>query len=228
MVERLRGRSIFELQISQETCAILGPPVTPVLLETLAATTSRVLRTEIARALGVVRDPRAVDALLELVRDRASFLRAVAAESLGAYLDHDPRVEPVLVALLDDREAAPRVAALSALVTASPSATLARKLADRPPEVYRTRFGADDRDYRMAWTTAMLAVAGQDEHWPAVKAWLTDEQRYVRRASWDLLRRALRLPFSLYDGNVDPTAPEWVPLDEERVLGALRARRTVR
>ncbi len=224
MVERLRGRSIMELQISQETCALLGRAVTPTLLETLAVAKSRVLRTEIARALGAVRDVEAVPVLLALMHDDASFLRAVATTSAGSYLGRDPRVERALIERLDDPEAAPRVAALKALVAAPPSDGMRAALERHTPETHAKRFGAEDRDFHMAWTIARLVQAGPGD-WPSVREGLGHPERYVRRTWWDLLRRALALPNSWYDANLDPSDPSWERVDEPRILEALRARR---
>lgn len=224
MVERLRGRSVFELQISQETCAILGRAVTPTLLETLAVAKSRVLRTEIARALGAVRDVRAVPVLLDLMQDEASFLRAVASSSAGEYLEVDPRVQPALIAHLDDRDPAPRVAALKALVAALPSDTMRAVLERHTPAMHAKQYG-EDRDFLMAWTIGRL-VQGDDGSWPAVREGLGHPERYVRRTWWDLLRRALALPNYVYDANLDPADATWKPADEQRLLDALRARRT--
>jgi len=225
MVERLRGRSVMELQISQETCALVGPAVTPTLLETLAVANNRVLRTEIARALGAVRDLRAVPPLLELARDRASFLRAVALGSLGAYVERDPRVLPALLAALDDGDPAPRVAALKALVAAPPSDEVRGALARHDPEMHRQTFGSPDRDYEMAFTVASLVQEGEAV-WPRIRDGLGHPERYVRRTWWDLLRAALDLPDHLYDAGKDPSASDWKPIDETRVLEALRARRS--
>lgn len=225
MVERLRGRSVMELQISQETCALLGPAVTPTLLETLAVARNRTWRGEIARALGGVRDVRAIPALLGLLGNRAAFLRSVAAESIGAYVVQDDRVAHALVERLDDPETAPRIAALRSLVAAPPSAALREALRAHTPAAHRQAFGFDDRDYRMAWTIAMLVQEGE-AWWPAVYAGLAHPEGYVRRTWWDLLCRALGLSNHVFDASTDPSAPGWTPADEPRLLEALAKRRS--
>ena len=150
MVERLRGRAIFELQISQETCALLGPAVTPTLLDALGTTANPVYRTEIARALGAVDDPRAIEPLLGLMRERLAVIRATATESLASYLDGRPEVERDLIAALDDPEPSVRVAALRALVAAPLSDAVGRALDAHGLERHKATFGMEDREYARA------------------------------------------------------------------------------
>jgi hypothetical protein len=223
LVEHLRGRSVMELQIAQESCALLGAAVTPVLLEALAGATHRVLRTEIARALGSVRDDRAVPALLQLLGEPAPVTRAVAARSLAEYADRVPAVEPTLVRLLDDPEPGVRVAALQALAGARPTATLAAVVRAHPPAAFAERFGAD-REYEIAHTVVSLVQEGR-AHWPAIAAGLKHSERAVRASWWGLLRQALGLPGSLYDPGPAPDDPEARAVDEDRVLHALGRRR---
>jgi HEAT repeat protein len=224
MIERLRGRSVMQLLISQETCGVLGPAVTPTLLETLAVAKKLFFRTEIVRALGVVRDLRAVPVLLEMMEDKASSMRHVAVTSAGAYLGRDDRVFPALLERLDDRDASPRVAALGALSTAPPSATMREALAAHTPEAHAREFGAEDRDYRMAWTVVDLVQRGE-EVWPTVRDGLSHPERYIRTTWWELLRRALGLEKNVFDPITDPGADDWRTLDESLALEALRERR---
>ncbi|MHC5009725.1 MAG: HEAT repeat domain-containing protein [Planctomycetota bacterium] len=225
LVERLRGRSVMELQIAQESCALIGPAIVPTLLDVLGAADKPFLRTEIARALGAVRDPGAVTPLLGLLADRSPILRSVAAESLGAYLERDDRVAPALLARLDDPEPGPRVAALRALAAAPPSDRVRTAVQAHPPAAYAETFGGADREYRRPWTVVMLVQEGT-AHWAPAKEGLAHEERAVRLAWWDLLRRALGLPASFYDGGTPPDERSWRPIDEASVFEALERRRS--
>ncbi len=230
MVEQLRGRQAGEQQMAQETCELLGPAATPVLLQTLDVAESTVLRAEILRALGFVDDPRAIDRLLELFSDASPFLRSRAAESLGAYLDPAAGTEPgrildALLAGLDDPESAVAIAAMQALVAAPVSDRVRRAVQAHDLAAFRARFGADDREYSMAYTVNELVQLGPKDAWPQVKAGLESPQRYLRLAWWDLLRRALSLPHSFYAALIDPSTRAWEPIDEKRVLATLAARR---
>ena len=76
----------------------------------------------------------------------------------------------------------------------------------------------------MAWTVARLVQEGEDV-WPTVREGLGHPERYVRRNWWDLVRRALLLPNHVYDANLDTSEASWQPVDEDRILRALRERR---
>jgi HEAT repeat protein len=224
MVERLRGQSIMELQISQESCALLGPAITPTLIETLAATDSRVLRTEIARALGVVRDLAAVEPLIGLLAEPTEIVRSVAAGSLGSYVDASQAAFAALVRTLDDPQPGPRVAALKSLALARPSAALLAALRAHDSASHEKVFGMEDREYRVAEQVALLVQEG-DAHWAEVRQGLLHAERAVRRAWWDLLKTSLGLPPDVYDATPAPDAPTWRAPDEAAILAALSARR---
>ncbi len=116
--------------------------------------------------------------------------------SLGAYLDRDPRVEPALARTpRRSRGGAARRRALgprrgAALRRAAPGARRSHH-----PRRIAKRFGADDRDYRMAWTRRHARARKDEALADGARGLARRRERYVRRAWWDLLRRALRLPY---------------------------------
>jgi HEAT repeat protein len=223
LVESLHSK-IMEIQIANETCALLGPAMTPALLEALQGTTSRLHRTEIARALGLVEDPRAVEPLLGLLHDSTTSVRSTAAESLATYVDGNAEVEEALVRLLDDPDAGARTAAMKTLGSATTSPRVLAAIRAHPATLHEERAGASDREYRMAETVALLVHEGE-AHWPAVREGMRDAERYVRRQWWDLYRRAARLVRSVgYDPNPEPGA-RGTAIDDERMLAPLRLRR---
>lgn len=228
LVAKLRGRSIMELQIAQESAGLIGPPVTPTLLETLTATDNRVLRTEIARALGFVDDPRAVPALLGLLAGDVDVERATAAESLGAYLgyagEEGRAAKAALLAGLEDDSPSVRVASMKGLVRAAPDPEVAQAVATKGYAAFRKRFGTEDGEMLRAETVVRLVQEGPS-HWPPIREGLTHEQRYIRTAWWELIRRALALRPSLYDSLAIPHSSGWRPIDETVVLEALARRR---
>ncbi len=225
MVEQLRGRAIFELQISHETCELLGPAITPTLLDVLATTKNAIYHVEIARALGAVDDARAIPALRDLMQARLGVVRATATESLGSYVESHPEVETALVSSLDDPEPSVRVAALRALVQAPPSETVRAALRAHDVARHEATFGTDDREYARALTVARLVQEGA-AHWPAIREGLGDERRYERAAWWQLLNRALALPPLEYDPQPQPKTGQ-APIDErdEAVVMAVLERR---
>jgi HEAT repeat protein len=222
IVGRAIGKSVMELQIAKNALELLGPAATPSLLAALPDS-KRVQRLEIAVTLGLVRDPRAVEPLLALSKDEAPNVRAATAKALAAYVEGAEGVrEPVLarlVVLLDDAEEGPRAAALSSLVAAPPrddvrKAVEARSSATHPENAFD--------DWRRAESIVLLVQSGAGLE--AVLAALEDPVLLRRRALWDLLRAALRLPADAFDPGRDPAkgAPR---LDPARAREALERRR---
>ncbi len=228
MVEQLRGRSIMVLMIVQDSARLMGPTMTPTLLETLAATDNNVLRVEIARALGTVDDPRAVPALLDLLHGNVDMVRAMAAESLGTYLnDTGPeaaQAKAALIAGLTDDSSAVSVASMKGLVSAPPDPDVLEAVQERGYDAFRKRVGNEDGEFLRAETVVRLVQEGA-RHWPTIRKGLVDEHRYERTAWWELLRRALFLRPNLYDPVPIPHTDKWHEIDEDAVLAALRWRR---
>jgi HEAT repeat protein len=217
LAERLRGMDVRQFMITKPACELLGPAMTPVLLEVLETATAGPARVELAQALALTRDPRAIPALLALTEDRLAFVRAGAAKALGTFAAH-AAVAARLRAMLADPSGGPRVAAMGALVGARPSAAL------RADVERHTGHGENSPDYKVAEVVVRLVQEGPS-HWPVVRAGLEDERRFSRERWWDLLRRALDLPEWVHEANRAPDDPHARRISETEVMAALKARR---
>jgi HEAT repeat protein len=221
---KLTQPKVLELMIAKDSAEILGACFTPALIAMLAETKSPAAKVELAQALERVRDPRAVAPLLDLLREKAAFLRAAATRSLQPYAWRgEPRVIDPLVAGLASPDCAVNLAAMQALVAAPPSEQVRQALGAHAEADYLRRCG-QDANFPLAAAVVRLVQEGAD-HWPAVKQGLVSPDRVVRRTTWDLLRVALDLYEHLYDPIPPPDRPEWRPIEEAEVLDALRARR---
>jgi HEAT repeat protein len=218
------GARVLEKMIAGDTCVLLGRALTPTLVEALDATKGRVAKAELAKALRLVRDRRAVPPLLALRTEKAGFVRAAAAEGLGPYVaDGAAPVLDALLAFLDDAEAGPPLAAMLALAYAPPSKRVLDAVHARSSAWYAEKFGPDP-NYERAERVVLLIQEGE-EHWPAIRAGLDDAVRVVRRTWWDLLRAALDLSPHLFDPDPAPGDRGRRAIDEDAVRNALRARR---
>ncbi|MGE0191918.1 MAG: HEAT repeat domain-containing protein [Planctomycetota bacterium] len=195
LVHNLRENDARRFIISKAAIELIGPPMTPALVEAAATAVRPVARSEIALALGLVRDPRAVPALDDLATDARPMVRARAAVALGAYARTVPAALEVLLRLLQDPLEEVRVAALGGLVGAPRDARVAKALADLAP---------DGRDAQRAWTVGRLVQEGPQAVWGVVAAGLAAPTREQRHAWWDLLRRALDLPAHVHDAQSEP------------------------
>ena len=83
-----------------ELSRIKDPEVVPMLVETLTKDGSAPVRAEVARLLGDLRDPAAVDPLVLTLKDADSDVRYQAAKALGEIRDRRA-VDPLLAALAD-------------------------------------------------------------------------------------------------------------------------------
>jgi hypothetical protein len=229
LAKRLGEPKVLELMIAKDSCEILGPVITPVLLEALAATKSASHKNELAQALARVRGPRAVPALQNLLQEKAGFVRAAALGALGTYLAMSghpgSRWQEVLGAVverLEDPDCGAQVAAMQALVGAPPSDLVRAAIAKHDEAAHAALCGAD-ANYAMAITVVRLAQEGE-LHWPKVREGLRSKDRVERRTWWDLLRLALDLYEHDYDPIADPASPDWRPINEAKVLDTLRRR----
>lgn len=126
-------------------------------------------RWEAAEALGQIRDPVAVPALLAAVTDLEPAVRLCVAEALGRVGAADARVAPALCCLLTDSDAGVRMATLEALGHLGDAAAL--------PAV-RTRIAAEQRTPEVRiWVRYALHLLG-DTPFPFEEAF-----RLLRRGS---------------------------------------------
>jgi len=233
LVERIGAKSVMELQIAKRTAALIGPAMTPTVLDALAASTRRVQRAELALVLGALRDRRAVAPLVALTRDPIPAVRANAAEALAAYadpadpglLEHETATTPdAIVArwieMLDDEEAGPRASSLKAMTSLPPRGDVHKALEAHAAAAHpENAFG----DWALAERVAMLVQTG--EGLDAVLALLDDADLFRRRYTWELLRPALRLGTRDFDPTPGPAAPGRKGIDADAVRKALAARR---
>ncbi|MEZ6026966.1 MAG: HEAT repeat domain-containing protein [Planctomycetota bacterium] len=195
LVANLRRNDARRFIISKAAIELIGPPMTPALAEAAAAAVRPVARSEIALALGLVRDPRAVPSLLDLAADPRPMVRARAAVALGAYARSVPDALDMLLQLVHDPLEEVRVAALGGLVGAPRDARVADALATLVP---------DGRDAKRAYAVVRLVQEGPAAVWDEVEAGLTANTREQRHAWWDLVRRALDLPAYIHDAQSEP------------------------
>ena len=193
---KLLGRDAREFIITKAACALLGKVMTPSLLRTLAKTNKLRARCELAVALGRVVDPRAIDPLIQLARDRRETVRAKALEALSAYAHVHERVQKVLLDALAGSGEAQRVAAMKALV-----------MAPKSPSMRQAIHAAqgDDPDFICAKQVALF-IQGDDSTWSAIELGLSHKQRVVRRTWWALLKRGLALPATMFNATAAPGA----------------------
>jgi len=218
------GIKVREKMMANAAVVVLGPLMTPALAEVAEAESSPVHRAEIGQALGRVRDPAAIPTLRKLLVDRNTFVRARAAEGLGAYAHDHPEVRTWLMQLLASRHAAMRVAAMQSLVAAPRSADVQEALKTfEAADVERVAAGKTSwitPDMKRAMAVVGLVQEGM-EHFPAIEAGLRDPQRAVRRTWWDLLRAALQLPDQVHDPVADPDDPDARHIERATVEKAL-------
>ncbi len=230
LADVLSGASgVREMMMAKAAIRVLGPLMTPALAARAKDAQSPLHRAEIAQSLGLVRDPQAVPVLMQLIRDKAAFVRANATQSLGPYADGNPQVRDLLLLSIKSKRAGLRLAAMNALVhlRAQPEvvtaldvwlqADAARVEAGKP--TWRTP------DVVRALTVIQLVQHGE-AHWPAVRTGLRNTQRVLRRTWWDLLRGALQLPDHLHDPVTRPGDPHARQLGDAQALAALKARRS--
>lgn len=226
LAERLGQPKVLELMIAKDACEVLGAPLTPILAEALASARSGGHKAELALALGRVNDPRAATALRTLLTDKAGFVRAKAAEALGAYAGTDAQVVAALLAALEDPDCGCRQAALGALVSA-PVSPAVREAARTHDVAGFAALCGESPGYAMAREVVLLVQEGE-EHLEVVLGGLRHADRVVRRSWWDLLRVALDLDERLVDWSPAPGAPGARPLDVDAITASLRERREVR
>ncbi|MDF1701029.1 MAG: HEAT repeat domain-containing protein, partial [Planctomycetota bacterium] len=218
LVDKLQGTDVRSFMITKPALEILGTAATPTLIEALQGATRGSARTELSRTLAMVRDPRAIQPLIATLEDRLPFVRAAAAESLGAYVHDHPAALAAVLATLGDRKPGPRVSALKALVAAPPSAeTLAAVVGARPEDA--------SSDWQRAETVFRFVQEGET-HWPTIEAGLAHKDRHVREAWWRLLRAALDLPPHAHDPHPALDKPAKRRITRAQVLAALSARRS--
>ena len=229
LADVLSGSSgVREMMMAKAAIRVLGPLMTPALAARAKDAQSPLHRAEIAQSLGLVRDPKAIPLLLQLVRDKASFVRANATQSLGPYADERDDLRDILVLSLKSKRADLRLAAMNALVYVRAQAEVVDALTAFI-EADEARVKAGQTTWRSpalnrALTVVQLVQHGE-AHWPAVRKGLEDGQRVLRRTWWDLVRGALRLPDHLHDPVTDPGDPYARQLDDAKALEALKARR---
>ncbi len=218
MIELLRGKDVRQFMIVKPACELLGRAATPVLIDVLATATAGPARSELATALGLVRDVRAIAPLLDVLKDKRPFVRAAAAKALVNYAD-DPRVVDALIATLADSKGGPRVAAMSALVAAKPSAAVLDAV-----NAHAADGKKKSADYQMAEIVVRLVQEGE-KHWPHIEKGLADERRFTRERWWLLLRHALDLPAWVHSAKAAPDAPLVRRLSAKEAVAALKERR---
>jgi HEAT repeat protein len=219
---------VREMMMAKAAIRVLGPLMTPALADRSTDAQSPLHRAEIAQSLGLVRDPHAVPVLMQLVRDKAAFVRANATQSLGPYADGSDEIRDLLLLSLRSKRADLRLAAMNALVHLRAQPEVAQALATWLQADGR-RVEAGQPSWRTpAFDRALTVVQLVQEgaaHWPAVRAGLHDEQRVLRRTWWDLVRAALQLPDHLHDPVTTPGDPYARQLDDAEALAALQTRR---
>lgn len=207
---------------------LLGPLMTKPLIQTISTAKNAVHLAEIAESLGQVDDPRAVEGLLILVRNKQAFVRKKALKSIAAYVDTSPEALAVLLRFLDSKRAGSRLAALEGLVGAAPSAEVRDRLA-----AWIAKDAQRVEAKRPSWITkhvetvlrVVRLVQEGPAHLDAVMAGLQSEHRAQRRIWWDLVRTALDLPEPLHDPSADPGIAWARRLDRATIEAALIRRR---
>jgi len=128
------------------------------------------VRAAAARALGGIKDPRAVEPLIAALKDEDSDVRKAAARALGEI--KDPRAVEPLIAALEDEELRVRAAAAEALGQIGDARAVAPLIA---------ALKDTDKYVRKAATEALGKIGA-----PAVEslsAALKDTDKYVRKAA---------------------------------------------
>ncbi len=218
LADRLRGTDVRTFMITKPAIGYLGRVMTPTLIDTIAVATRGSARAELAEALGLVRDPRAIPTLIGLLEDKRPYVRSRAAEALGAYVGTSQDARDALVKTLAERKQGPRLSALKGLVGSRwDAALLAAYRANQPERV--------SKDWALTSLVFLLVQEGP-AHWDKIEAGLRDEQRYVREAYWHLLRAALDWPAFLHDAKAKPDAKRVRRITKEAVLKRLQARRS--
>ena len=141
LIDELRVVDDKSTPRAAEALIRFGPLATPKLIETLAGKEHGTARLWAARILAATRDPAAVEALLDALRDRHDLVRVASADALGNI--GDPRaLAPLMQAAL--RDPAPVVRSQAAMASAQLSAADAGNVlvsALRDPD-YATRLRA--------------------------------------------------------------------------------------
>lgn len=226
VAEVLGKTNIREKMAARASCDILGGTIVPGLLEALAQSESTVQQAEVAVALGRCADARAIPALTELTREGVDFVRAAAAEGLGAFVADHPEVEVRLLELLRSRSGAVRTRAIQSLTRARPSPalqeTLARLIEYDDKRVADGKASIRSPDFRQAEVLVRLMQEGM-QHWPDVRAGLESERPDERVSWWTLLGAALDLAPHLFDAGRAPGDPLRQRPDAATIEAARRA-----
>ena len=194
LAQHLREDDARRFIISKAACRLLGACMTPALLDALAQSARPVAKCELAIALGEGRDPRAVPALLSLLRDASPTVRARATRALAAHVGTLDEVRTAVLARRGDPSEDVQAAAWQALVEAPPHPSVAEALGTPP----------DDRDALRAFTVVCVVQRGDEASQQAVLAGLAEPTRESRHAWWDLVRRALNLPPHVHNAQPAP------------------------
>ena len=133
-------------------------------------------REEAARALGELKDPRAVTPLISALGDQNHFVRREAAKSLGRL--GDERAIPALIQALKDDDRAGREGAAEGLADMKEKALGPLISALKDPD-WHVRMGV----------LVSLRIIGDKKAIPEITAALTDENRFVRREAVKSLGR---------------------------------------
>lgn len=228
LVDVFAGPSVREMMMAKAAIRLLGPLMTKALTDAIPGNTNAFHRAEIAESLGLVDDPRAAKGLLMLVRDRQAFVRKKAVKSLGAYVDATPEAQGLLIRFLSSKRAGSRVAAMEGLVHAKPSDEMRTAITEWiKANEERVKAGGPTwrtQDLETALTVVRMVQEG-DQHLPAIRAGLLEEQRARRRIWWDLVRAALDLPEPWHDPVADPESKTARHISEQTLREALAKRR---
>ncbi|MDA1195623.1 MAG: HEAT repeat domain-containing protein [Planctomycetota bacterium] len=217
LTDELLGTDVRMFMITKPALELLGRAATPSLIEALPRAERGSARVELARALALTRDPLAIPALRGLLDDKLPFVRAAAAEALGAFVGAHPDVRAELVALLSDAKPDARVSALKGLVGSPPSPeVLAAVRAATPKE--------PSADWARAETVLRLVQEGAAQL-DTVLQGLDHPDRHVREAWWALLQAALDLPPHAHDPHPAPGGTAKRRLTRAEAEAALQRRR---
>ena len=120
-----------------------------------------------ARALGEIKDPRAVEPLIAALGDERSDVRQAAAEALGKI--KDPRAVEPLIAALGDERSDMRQAAAKALGAIGDARTMEPLIAALKDAEWRVREAAAQALDHLGWEPAQDEIAGW--YWIAKRDW---------------------------------------------------------
>ena len=120
-----------------------------------------------ARALGEIKDPRAVEPLIAALGDERSDVRQAAAEALGKI--KDPRAVEPLIAALGDERSDMRQAAAKALGAIGDARAMEPLIAALKDAEWRVREAAAQALDHLGWEPAQDEIAGW--YWIAKRDW---------------------------------------------------------